>query len=326
MKNTWKSNCRVDCAVAAFLKQKNAIGGLKTDVRRGDRHLASLMPAVPARSLVPAVPRRRFLPPRLVRRGLALVLLMLSSLSVAAAPNLFDGAIENARQAGRFALDGEVFHVQGLAMEPDRIWVTSVDRAGQKGYLHLFDRATGRLIRRLDLTDGPRYHAGGISLAGHSLWVPVAENRPDSTAVLLEIDTRSLAVRRRIAVADHLGCVAVAGQTLVAGNWDSRAFHVIDLSGHTAPRVVANPSPTRYQDIKFVAGRLVGSGTLGLWNGAVDWLDWPSLRRARSLRAGAFGPGKSWTQEGMAVEGSDLYLLPEDGPAHLFRFRLDRPA
>jgi hypothetical protein len=273
-----------------------------------------------------------FMRPRYLRRGFALLLLALSSFSVAASPNLFDGTIEHARPIGAFQLDGQVFHVQGLALEPARIWVTSVDRAGKRGYLHLFDRATGKLVRRLDLTDGERYHAGGIALSGHSLWVPLAENRPRSTAVLVEIDTRTLQVRRRLAVADHIGCIAATETTLVAGNWDSEQLYILDLAGREPPRKLANPTPTRFQDLKFVGGRLVGSGTLGLWSGALDWLDWPSLKPVGTLRAGAFGPlkpfgsGGPYTAEGMAIEGRDLYLLPEDGPAHLFHFRLDTPA
>jgi hypothetical protein len=267
---------------------------------------------------------RRVLRPRAVA-----LLLAAAGLSVAASPSPFGDPIEGAALVGARALAGELFHVQGLALDGERLWVTSVDKAAGRGFLHELDRETGAQLRRLELTDGARFHPGGLSISGRSIWVPVAEYRPDSSAVLVEVDADTLRVRRRIAVADHLGCVAAAGRTLVAGNWNSRLFHVIDLADPARSRVVPNPTGTAYQDIKFSGGRIVAGGVRTLWSGTVDWLDWPSLRVARSLRAGAVGPvrpfgrGGPYTGEGLAIEDRDLYVLPEDGPSRLFHFRLD---
>jgi hypothetical protein len=264
-----------------------------------------------------------------IRSSLTALFLLLSSLSVAAAPDQPDSAIEHARLIGALRLDGELFHVQGLELDGRRIWVTSVDQENRRGYIHEFDRDTGKLLRRLELTDGARYHPGGISISGRSIWVPVAELKPKSSAVLVEIDADSLAVRRKIRVPDHLGCVAASGSTLVAGNWDSELLYIFDLSDTARVRAVPNPSVTRYQDMKFVDGQLVAGGSLTLWSGAVDWIDWPSMKLRRTLRAGAIGPvrplgrGGPYTGEGMAIEGRDLYVLPEDGPSRLFHFRLD---
>lgn len=262
------------------------------------------------------------------RPGMLAFLLVASGLSVGAAPDPASSPIEHARLVGATWLDGELFHVQGLELEPNRVWVTSIDRGNRKAYLHQFDRASGKFLRRIELTDGKRYHPGGISISGRSLWVPIAEMRPRSSAVLLEIDTQTLQVLRRIEVNDHLGCVAVLGQMLVAGNWDSRRFHVIDLAEPTRRTTVPNPSRTAFQDIKFVGNQLVAAGTRSLWSGTLDWIDWPDLKVARSLRAGAIGPvrpfgrGGAYTSEGMAIEGRDLYVVPEDGPSRLFHFRL----
>lgn len=266
-----------------------------------------------------------------------LTLLVLAGLSVAAAPDRPDGPIEQARRIGALRLDGELFHVQGLALEQRRIWVTSVDERNRKGYLHQFDRRSGKLLRRIELSDGARYHPGGISISGRSIWVPVAEYSANSSAVLVEIDADSMTVRRKIHVADHLGYVAASGRTLVAGNWDSRLIHVFDAETGARLRTVPNPSATRYQDMKFVGGQLVAGGVLTLWSGAIDWIDWPSMKLRRTLRAGAIGPirpigrGGPYTGEGMAIEGRDLYLVPEDGPSRMFHFKLegggvDRPA
>ena len=264
-----------------------------------------------------------------VRSSLTALFLVLSSLAMATAPDQFDGGIEQARLLGTLELQGELFHVQGLELDSRRIWVTSVDQENRKGYIHEFDRFTGKLLRRLELTDGARYHPGGISISGRSIWVPVAELKPKSSAILVEVDADSLRIRRKIHVADHLGCVAASGRTLVAGNWDSELLYIFDLSSNAPVRTVPNPSSTHHQDMKFVDGQLVAGGSLSLWSGAVDWIDWPTMKLKRTLRAGAIGPvrplgrGGPYTGEGMAIEGRELYVVPEDGPSRLFHFRLD---
>lgn len=267
---------------------------------------------------------------KILRSGATGLLLLASSLSVGAATasDRFGGAIEGARLLETLPLDGELFHVQGVELGHRRIWVTSVDRANHKGYIHEFDRATGRFLRRTELTDGVRYHPGGLSIHDGSIWVPVAEMRPDSSAVLVELDAETLRVRRRIRVADHVGCLAASGHTLVAGNWNSRLLYVVDLRDLSRVRALPNPSQTQYQDMKFAGDQLVAGGVTGWWSGSVDWIDWPSLTVRRTLRTGAIGPvrpfgrGGAYTGEGMAIEGRDLYVLPEDGPSRLFHFQL----
>lgn len=264
-----------------------------------------------------------------IRFSLTSTLFLSSILLMAASPAEFGSGIEGAQLLDALKLDGQIFHVQGLEVDARHVWVTSVDHDQRRAYVHEFDRTTGRLIRRLDLTDGARFHPGGIAMSGHSLWIPVSEMRPNSSAVLLEIDTGTLQLRRKIYVADHLGCVAVNGRTLVAGTWDSKMFYVINLDDTAQTKMVPNPSATRYQDIKFDGGRLVASGYLTLWSGAVDWLDWPSMQLRRTLRSGAIGPirpfgrGGPFTGEGMAIHGRELYVVPEDGPSRLFHFKLD---
>ncbi|HEY6868930.1 MAG TPA: DUF6454 family protein [Novosphingobium sp.] len=266
---------------------------------------------------------------KLVQVAAALFLPPLSTFALAGAPEFFNHSVEQAQPMGFQPLRGELFHVQGLALEPRRIWVTSVDQRRHRGFVHLFDRASGRLLRRIEVTDGVRYHPGGLSLSGRSLWVPVAEMRPDSSAMLLEIDADTLRIKRRIAVADHLGCVAARGDRLVAGNWDSRQLYLFDLRQGARFRRVPNPSATHYQDMKFVGSTLVASGNLGLWDGTVDWIDPVALQVTRSLQAGAIGAlkpigrGGPLTGEGMAIEGRDLFLIAEDGPSRVLQFRLD---
>ncbi|GAA0325143.1 hypothetical protein GCM10009087_39330 [Sphingomonas oligophenolica] len=258
-----------------------------------------------------------------IRTTLTALSLLLLGLTAATAQQEISEPIQDAQLVDILPLDGEVFHVQGVDLDSRRIWVTSVDRANRKAYLHEFDRHSGALLRRLELTDGPRYHPGGLSLHGGSIWVAVAEMTPNSSATLEEIDTDSLQIRRRIHVADHLGCVAVSDTILIAGNWDSRLLRIFDLRSGKQLRVVPNPFATAYQDIKLVGGRLVASGTVTPLSGTIDWIDWPSMKLLRTERTGVTDRARPYTGEGMALKGRDLFLLPEDGPSRLFHFRLD---
>ena len=229
--------------------------------------------------------------------------------------------VEGARLADVHVLEGTLYHVQGIALDREHIWVTSVDAEKKRGYVHQFNRATYKFERQVDVTDGVLFHPGGLSVSGDSIWVPVAEYRPNSSAVLLELDKNTLKMKRKISVADHLGCVAVTPDGLVAGNWSSRKFYVFDHEGKQT-KVIDNASPNQYQDIKFVDGMLVGSGNLTKTTGAIDWYAWPSMKLVRSVQSGVTDKGRLYTAEAMALEGKDLYLLPEDGPSRLFEFRL----
>src|SRR5215831_6353637 len=74
--------------------------------------------------------------------------------------------------------------------------------------------------------------------------------------------------------------------------------------------------------------RLAGSGCVGIASdrsGAIDWLELPSFHLKRRIRMGKTDRGEPFTREGMAIRGSELLLLPEDGPSRLFVFRLKSP-
>jgi hypothetical protein len=262
---------------------------------------------------------------RLVPLILAIVL---SSLPVAAqhtnvaSPGTEHG-VEGALLKDTNLLDGKLYHVQGIALDRDSIWVTSVDALNRKGYLHQFNRVTMKLERQHEVTDGPRFHPRGFSIQKDSIWIPVAEYTPHSSTVLEELDKKTLTVKRKIPVADSLGCVAVMNDRLVAGNWDTRQFYIFNKDGKQL-RIVDNPQETKYQDLKFASGTLVASGVFTHKSGAIDWLEWPSLKLIRRLKAGTDDHGVLFTREAMAIEGNNLYLLPEDGPSRLFHFVLSK--
>jgi hypothetical protein len=57
------------------------------------------------------------------------------------------------------------------------------------GHLFVLDPA-GKLLRHIEIADGNRSHPGGLDVQGDSLYLPVAEYRPDSSANLYRIDLR----------------------------------------------------------------------------------------------------------------------------------------
>lgn len=222
-------------------------------------------------------------------------------------------------------LDAPTHHVQGLAIEGDAVWVSSVERATRQGHLYRFHRRTGALEAQVTVQDGNRYHPGGIALDGDDLWVPVAEYRPGSTSMIQRRDKRSLALRSQFVVEDHIGCAAVRGQEVFGGNWDARQIAVWNREGRLLRRQ-DNPTNTRYQDLKFDGPWLVGSGLRGRESGAVDWLHPETLALRRRMTVGRTDRGVIFTNEGMAIAGGVLYLLPEDAPSRLFAFDLPATA
>jgi hypothetical protein len=218
-------------------------------------------------------------------------------------------------------LRGETHHVQGIDLDETRLWITSVDKDAKKGYLHEFALPSGELRRTVEVGMGERFHPGGMTRDGESLWIPVAEYRRESSATIQKRNARTLALEAQFEVADHIGCIAAGPDFLIGGNWDSRMFYVWDKQGKLL-RKAANPTPNGYQDLKFAERRLVGGGLLPGKVGAVDWLEWPSLKLMRRVDAGKTSRGVPYTNEGMAIRGDRLMLLPEDGPSRLFEFRV----
>ncbi len=172
----------------------------------------------------------------------------------------------------RLKLDFETFHTEGIAFTPDRIFLSAVeileptvryptprggyDRTPGKGVGHLFvmDRA-GNLQRDIVLGEGDAYHPGGIDLDGTSVWVPVAEYRPDSRAIVYRVDARTLTVRRQFEVDDHFGGIVLDKTTghLVGNTWGSRRFAEWDLRGRQLDTWQNTGFFVDYQDCQYAA-------------------------------------------------------------------------
>src|SRR5262245_16584216 len=89
-------------------------------------------------------------------------------------------------------LHADTHHPQGIDFDEQHLWVTSVDRAQRKGYLHEFSLDTGEHVRTVEVSKGDQFHPGGMSRRGDSLWIPVAEYRRASSAVIQQRSIRTL--------------------------------------------------------------------------------------------------------------------------------------
>jgi hypothetical protein len=232
-----------------------------------------------------------------------------------------DEGMSGLRLLSTVPLDGETYHVQGIDVEGDRLWLSAVDRAGKRGLLFEYSLTSGRRVRSVEVHEGARYHPGGITQEGDSLWIPVAEYRRNSTATLQRRSKRTLALESSFVVQDHIGAVALVPEGLLGANWDARSFYLWDRSGRLL-RKLENASPLAVQDMKFDAGRLVVGGLLPDRTGRVDWLEWPLLRPVRQLPVGHTDRGVAYTHEGLAIRGDRLWFVPEDDASRLFAFRL----
>jgi hypothetical protein len=122
-----------------------------------------------------------------------------------------------------FKLQFETFHPQGMVKVGDVYYMSSVeileatqkypqlenglDRSAGKGRAHLFKfDGSGKLLADIILAEGEGdvYHPGGIDFDGKYVYVPVAEYRPNSAAILYKVDTLTDKLTEVLRYRDHL--------------------------------------------------------------------------------------------------------------------------
>ena len=197
---------------------------------------------------------------RLALGGGVLAAVLCGAATASAGPVTTDGELASSfmqvdrntawSQVDKLHLDFPTYHTEGLAMTRDHLFLSSVqiieptqkfpspvggyDRTPGKGVGHLFvmDRQ-GHLQKDIILGEGDMYHPGGIDFDGRSVWVPVAQYRPDSSAIIYKINARTLRVSKQFKVNDHIGGIVLDPTThrLVGNNWGSRRWYSWTLGG-----------------------------------------------------------------------------------------------
>lgn len=302
-------------------------------------------------------------------RRLAVLLAALTGLlgsQALAAPSLADRLMTLDRatawtQTASIPVAFPTFHPQGMVKVGSQFFVSSVEikqyparlagapggRSPGAGVGHLFRMsAEGALLGDLVLGEGDAYHPGGIDFDGESLWVSVAEYRPDSATIVYRVDPETLKAVEVLRVADHIGAVAYdpKTRTLHGVSWGGRRFYAWKLKpggGASAPKVVRNPSSyIDYQGCRHLGGRRMlcsgladyrspKGGSLSL--GGLEIVDLKDHRPVWQAPVALWSPsGRAMTQNPVFVEtaasGVRAWFMPDDDRSTLFAYEAATPA
>ena len=227
------------------------------------------------------------------------------------------------------------YHPQGLARVGDRLLLSSVevleapvrypqpiggyDRSPGRGVGHLFGLGlAGRLLRQVTLGEGTIYHPGGIDFDGRDLWVPVAEYRPNSAAIVYRVDPGTLAATEAFRVADHVGGVAHprADGPVYGVSWGSRRLFAWTENGHRLATAANDSHYVDFQDCAGAAGEqavCTGITEFAAASGGRFDLGGIAVLDLRRLRVGHQVPVTVLSPNGHAVTRNPV-LLQTDGP------------
>jgi hypothetical protein len=235
------------------------------------------------------------------------------------------------------------YHPQGMAKIGDRLYVSSVevtvpakrlpqpaggsDRDTGAGVGHLFkiDMA-GNLIADLRIGEGAIYHPGGIDYDGTSLWVPVAEYRPNSRSIVYRVDPRTMKATEMFRVGDHIGAIVhnTDDRTLHGVSWGSRRFYRWTLgkdgtvtNADRRPESLRTLNPSHYldyQDCKYLGQhRMLCTGVTELRQGhdappfRLGGIDLVNLDDGRPVHQ---VPVLLWTAGGLDMTHNPVWIEP----------------
>ena len=258
-------------------------------------------------------------------------------------------------------------HPQGMVKIGDTLYVSSVevtvptrrfpqpaggyDRDAGAGIGHLFkiDMA-GNLIADLRIGEGTIYHPGGIDYDGTSLWVPVAEYRPNSRSIVYRVDPRTMKPTEMFRVADHIGAIVhnTDDRTLHGVSWGSRRFYRWTLgkdgtvtNADRRPESLRTLNPSHYldyQDCKYLGQhRMLCTGVTEMRQGQgappfrLGGLDLVNLDDGRPVHQ---VPVLLWTAGGLdmthnpvwiepSAVGLRAYFMPDDDRSTLYIYEVD---
>jgi hypothetical protein len=233
------------------------------------------------------------------------------------------------------------FHPQGLVKIDETIFVSSVevlDRDAGKGVGHLFkiDKA-GALVADLTLGEGAMYHPGGIDYDGRSIWVPVAEYRPDSRSIVYRVDPQTMKASEVFRVKDHIGAMVhdTGADTLHGVSWGSRRFYRWTTTGEPLGVTENTSHYVDYQDCKYAGRRrMLCTGVTEIRQtpdaapfrlGGIDLISLDDGRPLHQL------PVLLWTAAGLdmthnpvwiepTAAGLRAYFMPEDDRSTLYAY------
>jgi Family of unknown function (DUF6454) len=233
---------------------------------------------------------------------------------------------------------GETFYVSAVEVlestlrngtVTDALYDFSIDRSPGtgRGWLFKFD-AAGQLLGKIELTDGTKYHPGGIDYDGRHIWVSVAEYRPNSKSNVYRVNPNTLEAALVFAVNDHIGGIVhnVHEGTLHGVSWGSRRLYtwkVVERRQGGANVVSSDWTPNaqfyidyqdcHYQGVEYMLCGGVGGYATPLGNIAFGGLDLVDLRRARlehQIPVNLFVDEGTGANPGLALTHNAFWLEP----------------
>jgi hypothetical protein len=273
------------------------------------------------------------------------------------------------RKTAEIPLAFPTFHPQGMVRVGDEFFISSVeiikpttryetprdglDRDEGEGRGHLFRvSADGRLLGSVTLGEGSIYHPGGIDYDGRSIWVPVAEYRPNSRSIFYRVDPTTMRAEEVSRFADHVGGLVhdTDANTLSGVSWGSRRFYrwPLDAEGRVAnpdadPMALRVSNPAQYidyQDCHYAGrGRMACAG-LNAYRatadgpvfrlGGIELVDLADQRPLWQVPVELWAPsGLPMTQNPTFLEatatGLRAYFMPDDDRSTIFVYEVDAP-
>ena len=262
------------------------------------------------------------------------------------------------------ALKFNAHHPQGMTRIGDSFYLTAVettvrpervstpgsvyDRTAGAGTGHLFKfDLQGNLQAAITLGEGSIYHPGGMDYDGKHLWIPVAEYRPDSHAIVYRVEPASLAVDEVFRFDDHLGGLLRNPEdgTVYGLSWGSRKlYRWSEVNGSYDPTRTESKiklgSDVDYQDCQLLSARAMlcsGMGSLPIDNthvltiGGLELVDLDSLEVTHKIRVTGTAPGGElltrnpfWFELNENQRGA-FYFVPEDEQATLYHYSTAQP-
>lgn len=160
-------------------------------------------------------------------------------------------------KVGEVKLNFPAYHPQGMVRVGDFFYLSTVeiltkpvkfpqpvggydrDVGAGKGHVLKFD-SNGTLLADLSIGEGSVYHPGGMDFDGQNLWVPTAEYRPDSQALIYKIDPITMKATKLFNYKDHIGALS--------RNTDTNALHGVSWGSRRFYRFALDPSQTASAD------------------------------------------------------------------------------
>ena len=258
-------------------------------------------------------------------------------------------------------------HPQGMVKIGDTFYVTAVeirtptkrfaqlqdgyDRDTGEGQGHLFKfDGKGNLVADLRVGEGSVYHPGGIDYDGRYIWVPVAEYRPNSRAIIYRVDPATMKAQEVFRYADHVGGIVhnTDDDTLHGVTWGSRRFYrwTFDSQGRVTNADVSSEALRKmnhshyidYQDCKYLGRREMVCSGLNNYQMKKDGPRFPlggiEVVDLSTNQATYQVPVELWTESGLPMTynpfwieptggGLRAYFMPEDEKSTLYIYEVD---